>query len=606
MAFALMSRSRSKTPVSVAPKQKAARAQHSADSRFGFEKPVFQPQTEALPTIQTKLKVGEPDEKFEQEADRVADAVMRMPNGTVRSTAPLSVKDHRISALNGPVAVRYELPLKPSSIQHQNIPVLMSEQVHAPQIQRLCPECEEELRRQPEEKEEEEDEEKLQTNEDSGRANEGASDLESKIGNLRGGGEPLPQSLRAFFEPRFGRDFSEVRVHTDAKAAESTRAVNALAYTVGQNIVFGAGQYVPRATQSIRLLAHELAHVIQQSRGTGSWQGKVKIGEASSHYEREADTVAEQVTHGQKASVILRLSEATAQRTMICSKPLEVEIPGLDLGHAYIDDTGRDDCMGANEKGNYAVTGDLPLSQKIRGGCVPKTNVSPDPRGKTPLRKRCNPRSDVEDLHQCLLNAYKKYPDLSEYSNLRTGLALDIGPNSNTFAGTLARACCEDGSSSGLHKVPGWYHPPAGPCPVVQECLPPPDPLGEWATERWLCEMRLEPPGSNRRLLALASTGPAQGRSVELLHQVLIAWQCTHPEAVKDGLPVAEVEAAEYRDGTTRVVRDFQRWAGVSTDGIVGPITIKKLDAFVGGPTMSVPCGERHGGLQNMDSVGRE
>jgi hypothetical protein len=106
--------------------------------------------------------------------------------------------------------------------------------------------------------------------------------------------------------------------------------------------------------------------------------------------------------------------------------------------------------------------------------------------------------------------------------------------------------------------------------------------------------MRLESAGSNRRLIALASKGPATGRSVELLHEALIAWQCSHSAAAKHGLPVAEVEAAEYREGTREVVRDFQRWAGVRADGIVGPITIKKLDAFVGGPTISVPCGGRH------------
>src|SRR4030095_11745369 len=60
-------------------------------------------------------------------------------------------------------------------------------------------------------------------------------------------GQPLDAGTRAFMEPRFGYDFSEVRVHTDAKAAESARAVNALAYTVGENVVFGAGQYATRA-----------------------------------------------------------------------------------------------------------------------------------------------------------------------------------------------------------------------------------------------------------------------------------------------------------------------------------------------------------------------
>jgi hypothetical protein len=66
-------------------------------------------------------------------------------------------------------------------------------------------------------------------------------------------------------EQRFGHDFSQVRVHTDAQAARSTRAVDALAYTVGQNIVFGAGQYAPATAMGRKLLAHELTHVLQQT-----------------------------------------------------------------------------------------------------------------------------------------------------------------------------------------------------------------------------------------------------------------------------------------------------------------------------------------------------
>jgi hypothetical protein len=86
---------------------------------------------------------------------------------------------------------------------------------------------------------------------------------------LNSPGQPLDQSLRDFFEPRFGHDFSQVRVHSDAKAAESARAVNALAYTVGQDVVFGLGQYAPAAGEGQNLLAHELAHVVQQSAGPG-------------------------------------------------------------------------------------------------------------------------------------------------------------------------------------------------------------------------------------------------------------------------------------------------------------------------------------------------
>ncbi len=81
---------------------------------------------------------------------------------------------------------------------------------------------------------------------------------------LRSSGQPLDPATRAFMEPRFGHDFSRVRVHAGGQAAESARAVNALAYTVGNDVVFETGRYAPQSAQGQRLLAHELAHVVQQ------------------------------------------------------------------------------------------------------------------------------------------------------------------------------------------------------------------------------------------------------------------------------------------------------------------------------------------------------
>ncbi|HUD49010.1 MAG TPA: DUF4157 domain-containing protein [Candidatus Baltobacteraceae bacterium] len=81
---------------------------------------------------------------------------------------------------------------------------------------------------------------------------------------LHSPGQPLDVATRTFMEPRFGRDFSQVRVHTDLKAAESARAVNALAYTVGQHVVFGDGRFAPATNEGQMLLAHELTHTLQQ------------------------------------------------------------------------------------------------------------------------------------------------------------------------------------------------------------------------------------------------------------------------------------------------------------------------------------------------------
>ncbi|WP_210262044.1 eCIS core domain-containing protein [Bradyrhizobium aeschynomenes] len=84
---------------------------------------------------------------------------------------------------------------------------------------------------------------------------------------LRSPGQPLDAATRADLEPRFGRSFAAVRIHTDANAAASARAVGAQAYTVGHNVVFGNGHYAPQSPAGRRLLAHELTHVVQQGRG---------------------------------------------------------------------------------------------------------------------------------------------------------------------------------------------------------------------------------------------------------------------------------------------------------------------------------------------------
>lgn len=105
------------------------------------------------------------------------------------------------------------------------------------------------------------------------------------------GGRPLGDAERAFFEPRFGRDFGRVRLHTGAQAAESARSIGARAYAAGQNIVFADGQYAPHTEGGLRLLAHELAHVAQQERPGG--------GPAA---ESGAHEVAESVAAGRTVS----------------------------------------------------------------------------------------------------------------------------------------------------------------------------------------------------------------------------------------------------------------------------------------------------------------
>ena len=102
----------------------------------------------------------------------------------------------------------------------------------------------------------------------AGAGGPAGAEVPHSVGEVLGSpGRPLDTGARAFMESRFGYDFGAVRVHTDARAAESARAVNALAYTVGHNVVFQSGLYSPGTEAGRRLLAHELTHVVQQRAG---------------------------------------------------------------------------------------------------------------------------------------------------------------------------------------------------------------------------------------------------------------------------------------------------------------------------------------------------
>jgi len=112
---------------------------------------------------------------------------------------------------------------------------------------------------------------------------------------LRSPGQSIDAMTRTLMESRLGHDFSQVRVHTDAKAAASAEAVDSLAYTVKQDIVFGAGQYTPGSIKGQKLLAHELTHVVQQ--GQSDVPAQLKISAPTDGAEYEAEHVAQTVVN---------------------------------------------------------------------------------------------------------------------------------------------------------------------------------------------------------------------------------------------------------------------------------------------------------------------
>ncbi|HEX6369712.1 MAG TPA: DUF4157 domain-containing protein [Longimicrobium sp.] len=132
---------------------------------------------------------------------------------------------------------------------------------------------------------------------------------------LRSGGEPLPADTRSFMESRFAHDFSAVRVHTGARAAETAREMDARAFTVGRDVVFGPGEYAPHTPSGRHLLAHELAHTIQQrSLSTPPLQTALRVdgpGDASEH---AAARAADAVMGGGPAPALAPVSAGVVQR----------------------------------------------------------------------------------------------------------------------------------------------------------------------------------------------------------------------------------------------------------------------------------------------------
>lgn len=153
-------------------------------------------------------------------------------------------------------------------------------------------------------------------------------------------GLPLDADTRAFMEPRFGYNFSQVRIHADAKASASARAVNALAYTVGQDVVFGAGQYVPGTSAGQRLLAHELTHVVQQDGGQS--QRATELPQSGLRLQRQHADLYARLNEALSQSdwegavrVLMEMSDADARtglsaltseaRTNICSAAMRID-----------------------------------------------------------------------------------------------------------------------------------------------------------------------------------------------------------------------------------------------------------------------------------------
>jgi len=215
-------------------------------------RPYFKSHTQ--PFIQPKLTINNPNDQYEQEADAMAEKVMRME-------AP-------------------GLQLKPLPVARIQRACAACAEEEKKEVQRKCAHCEEEEKQQVQLKSRAdkgqtlqkkcahcEEEEKQAQRKEINQSETASPDLDTYVSSIHGGGQSLPTEVRNYYEPRFGYDFSNVRVHTDATASKSAQSINSLAYTTGSNIVFNNGQYSPSTDSGKRLLGHELTHVVQQGQG---------------------------------------------------------------------------------------------------------------------------------------------------------------------------------------------------------------------------------------------------------------------------------------------------------------------------------------------------
>ena len=199
------------------------------------ESPVLGPILhDMLPKFQAKLTIGEPNDQYEQEADRVAEQVMRMPQPQLQGRVkPVKTHEEDLGKTKSIAG-----PMTPQASDHT-----------------------------------------LSVD----------SEIAASINTVCRGGRPLPKAASDFFEPRFGYDFSQVRVHTDARANKVARALGVHAFTFGDNIVFGTNQYSPRSSKGRHLLAHELTHVVQQGGVSEKQKGGAKrMALGSWHKEKNA------------------------------------------------------------------------------------------------------------------------------------------------------------------------------------------------------------------------------------------------------------------------------------------------------------------------------
>lgn len=244
--------------------------------------------------LQAKLTIGEPGDRYEQEADTVASQVVQRINVPQSQTVQRDEMIHQD-----------ELQVQPqvNFLQREEIPEAQEELRMMPQfgiLQRQEMPQEDEIQTNP----------LLQRKSDTGEM-DASPDLEASIQQAKGGGQPLSDNIRGPMEQAFGANFSGVKVHTDTTSDQLNQSIQAKAFTAGQDVFFRQGAYDPGSRGGQELIAHELTHVVQQTGGTvqrsplpATGQAEVKPRRASFH------------GHVEKGGVIIPYTQPMIQRAI--------------------------------------------------------------------------------------------------------------------------------------------------------------------------------------------------------------------------------------------------------------------------------------------------
>lgn len=336
--------------------------------------------------LQRKLTVGAADDQYEQEADRVARQVMSIPDAAVansmqRNMPPEDDQENMLQTKPLVASITPFVQRKISNEEDNETPV----QARLASVQReISPEEDKDIpvqakfatnisrkfiQRQPEAVEEEEEPIQAKSTGSMSDSFEAGDDVESRINHNKGNGSPLPDSVRDYMEPRFGADFSGVRVHTGNDAVQMNQDVGAQAFTHGSDIYFGEG----RSPNNLELTAHELTHVVQQTGREGC--SKSIISTLSGGLERE-------MNRSRKPSLLNSnvLKQVQRQHLNFHIQRLTVHTPGAGMGLRVFGAEDNSEVL-LNPRVTYWVNGRDAGSANFGDGQTVSITASPGTEG---------------------------------------------------------------------------------------------------------------------------------------------------------------------------------------------------------------------------------